>query len=376
MKTANALEFKDTGDDIDPVADVAKQLADLKSALETKAANDNTKLTERLDRIEAKINRPSGKPANDNEPDLETKAFAAYLRNPNSIIETKTLRVSDDTRGGYLAPVEFTQEFVRDLVPFSPIRSVASVKQTSFGSVSLIKRTGITNAKWKGELADSEESEPAFGGLDIPVREINTYVDISNQLLQDVSADVNGEVRLALAEDFGQKEGLAFVSGAGPLQPEGLLSNPNVPVWQMPTGGTTEVSVSALIDVLYGLPAFYRNRGVWLLNGTLLAQLRKLQNSIGQPVWQAALAAGQPETLLGRPLLEIPDMPDAAAGTTPIMFGDFGTGYRIVDRIELSILLDPFTRRTQGATRIHATRRVGAGVIQPKALVKLKMAAA
>lgn len=375
MKTANALEFKDTGEADDPTAEVAKQLAELKTALETKAANDNTKLTERLDRIEAKVNRPNNKPANDNEPDLETKAFTAYLRNPTAL-ETKTLRVSDDTRGGYLAPPEFTNEFIRDLVPFSPIRSVASVKQTSFGSVSLMKRTGITNAKWKGELADSEESEPAFGGLDIPVREINTYVDISNQLLQDASADVNAEVRLALAEDFGQKEGLAFVSGSGPLQPEGLLSNPNIPTWQMPTGETTEVSVSALIDLLYGLPAFYRNRGVWLLNGTLLAQLRKLQNSIGQPVWQAALAAGQPETLLGRPLLEIPDFPDAAANTTPIMFGDFAIGYRIVDRLDLATLVDPYTRRTQGATRIHATRRVGAGVIQPNALVKLKMAAA
>lgn len=64
MKTSNALELKDS-DDVDPIASVAKELADLKAALETKAANDNTKLTERLDRIEAKVNRPGNRAANE-----------------------------------------------------------------------------------------------------------------------------------------------------------------------------------------------------------------------------------------------------------------------------------------------------------------------
>ncbi|MGE0524382.1 MAG: hypothetical protein AB7O60_15280 [Variibacter sp.] len=40
------------------------------------------------------------------------------------------------------------------------------------------------------------------------MREINTYVDISNQLLADSSGVAEAEVRMALAEDFGQKEGL------------------------------------------------------------------------------------------------------------------------------------------------------------------------
>lgn len=374
MKTTNALEFKDTGDADDPTAEVAKQLAELKTALETKAANDNTKLTERLDRIEAKVNRPTGKPAaNDNEPDLETKAFEAYLRNPNSVLETKTLRVSDDTRGGYLAPVDFTNEFIRDLVLFSPIRSIATVKTTAFSSVSLLKRTGITNAKWKGELADSEESEPLFGGLELPIREINTYVDISNQLLQDVAADVNAEVRLALAEDFGQKEGLAFVSGSGPLQPCGLLLNSAISWYQLPSAAV--ITFGELIEIMHSLPAFYRNRGTWLMNGKTLGMMRSIQNSLGQPIWQPSVAAGFPETLLGRPVLEVPDFPDIGANKSPIMFGDFATGYRIVDRIDLAMLVDPYTRRTQGATRIHATRRVGADVVQPKAMVRIQMAA-
>jgi HK97 family phage major capsid protein len=380
MKSNLALEFKDAADETDPALDaVTKALAGFKTAfddrlkvIETKSADD-TKLKVRIDQMEAKLNRPGIEPKGDNDNDakLETKAFAAYLRNPLSL-ETKTLRVSDDTRGGFFVPAEITNEFIRDLVLFSPIRSVASVKPTSFSSVQLAKRTGITNSKWKGELQTAEESEPVFGELDIPVREINTFVDISNQLLQDAVVDVNAEVRLALAEDFGQKEGLAFVSGSGPLQPRGLLTATEI--LQLLSGNATVLTTSMLVDVLYSLPAFYRNRGTWLLNSTTLAAIRKLQDTTGQSLWQQSLVAGQPETIMGRPVVEVPDMPDMVANATPIMFGDFASGYRIVDRIDLSTFVNPYTLATQGATRIHATRRVGADVIQPKALVKLKMA--
>jgi len=73
-------------------------------------------------------------------------------------------------------------------------------------------------------------------------------------------------------------------------------------------------------------------------------------------------------------VVEAVDMPDVAANAAPILFGDFATGYRIVDRLALSILVNPYIRATEGVTRIHATRRVGAGVVQAKALRKLRMA--
>lgn len=378
-----ALEFKDAEGD-DPTAIVTKALEGLQakiddrfSALEKKQANDNG-LGDRLDKIEAKLNRPGLTRAMseaESRVALETKAFADYLRNPNSLsLETKTLRVSNDPQGGIFAPVDFTTEFVRDLVLYSPIRSVASVKQTSYGSVSLLKRTAITNAKWKGELDTSEESEPVFGGLEIPVREMNTYVDISNQLLQDSAVDVSAEVRLALAEDFGNKEGLAFVSGTGPLQPRGLLTAASIPYWLM--GAADTFTFGELIQVMQAMPAFYRNRGTWLMNGKTAGALRMLNSGLAQPYWQPSLQEGQPSTLLGRPVVEVPDFPDIAAGTSPIMFGDFQTGYRIIDRLDMTTLVNPYALMTQGATRIHATRRVGADVIQPKAMARFQMAPA
>lgn len=371
------IELKnDPAEDDDPANVVTKALDEFKGSVEDRLKAVETKATERLDKLEARLNRPvNDTAANDNGADAaEKKSFGVYLRNGNKSAEfdAKTLRVSSDPQGGYLAPPEWSTEFIRDLVEYSPIRSVASVRKTSHASVTLGKRTGITNAKWKGENEASEASEPAFGQLEIPLREMTNHVDVSNQLLQDSAADVEAEVRLALAEDFGQKESVAFVNGAGALEPRGVMQHADVA--ESLNGHATNLSADALISMMYALPAAYRNRGVWLMNGTTLATLRKLKDGQGNYLWQPAYAAGQPETILGKPVIEAVDMADVEANAFPIVFGDFATAYRIIDRVELSVLVNPYLLATNGMTRFHATRRVGADVIQPKAIRKLKMA--
>src|SRR5690606_3939300 len=102
---------------------------------------------------------------------------------------------------------------------------------------------------------------------------------------------------------------------------------------------------------------------------------RKLKNSQGDYIWQTALVSGQPETLLGKPVLEMVDLPDIADGAFPIIAGDF-SAYRIVDRLALSILSDPYTQARKGVTRLHATRRTGGRVLQAERFRKLKMATA
>lgn len=383
------LELKDTGDD--PAAAVTAALDAFKGEvigriekLEAGAKPDTKgdgapetkgfdKLNDRLDKIEAKMNRPASGERKD-EPSAELKAFGAYLRLGAAAPadELKTLTVSSDAQGGYLAPAEMSTEFVRNLVEFSPVRTLASVRATSSASVQYPKRTGVTNAKWKGETQTSEASEPTFGQQEIVIREVNTFVDISNSLLADSAGAAEAEVRLALAEDFGQKEGYAFVKGDGVLQPMGLLSDPGV--GYIANGHATNLSSDALITLMYALPAAYRQRGTWLLNGSTLATIRKMKDGQGNYLWQPAYSADVPETILGRPVEEAVDMPDVAADAFPIVFGDFTTGYRIVDRLALSILVNQYIRATDGVTRIHATRRVGGGVVQAAALRKLKMA--
>ena len=338
--------------------------------LEKKA--DTAPIVARLDKLEAKMNRPEGGTKADDEPSAERKAFATYLRVGQNIAESdrKALIVSSDPQGGYLAPPEMSTEIIRDLIEYNPMRQYASVRSTSAPSVIYPTRGDITNARWVGETQTRTESDISFGQKEIDTKELATFVEISNRLLQDAPA-AETEVRLALAEDFAGKEARAFLFGQGVLEPEGLMVNPDIP--SLPNGHATNLSTDALIALMYELPQPYRNKGAWVLNGTTLGKLRTLKDGQGNYIWQPSLQVGQPETLLGRPVVEMVDMPEVAANATPILYGDL-QAYRIIDRAQMSVLVDPYTRATNGITRIHATRRVGGGVLQPARFRKLRMA--
>ncbi|MEW9838084.1 phage major capsid protein [Mesorhizobium marinum] len=377
-----ALETK--GDEDDGSAVVTKALADFREAVESRLsavetkAGDTVKLVERFDKLEAKFNRPaaanSNAPAGDNDNSVseERKAFQNYLRNGKDALDVKTLVVSNDTQGGYLAPAEVSAEFLRDLVEFSPMRSLATVRQTAAPGVILPKRIGRTNALWKGETQPTTASGPTFGQVELATKEIGTHTDISNWLAEDAPA-AEAEVRMSLAEDFGEKEGAAFVNGEGVLSPRGFMTVADVEATL--NGHATNLSADALISLMYALPAAYRNRGTWALNGTTLATIRKLKDGQGNYLWQPSYQAGQPETILGRPVVEMIDMPDVEANAFPVAFGDFGTAYRIYDRLGgLSIFSNPYLLATEGLIRIHARHRVGGDVVQAKAIRKLKMA--
>ena len=103
---------------------------DRSKSLETKSgANDNTKLVERLDRIEAKVNRPGTKASNDNEPQVETKALNKFLHaGVQSLddLERKTLNLGTTTAGGYVVAPEYSTKIVEGLTQFSPLRGLAS----------------------------------------------------------------------------------------------------------------------------------------------------------------------------------------------------------------------------------------------------------
>jgi HK97 family phage major capsid protein/HK97 family phage prohead protease len=370
LKSNSTKETNVNPEEIQAMIDAAIGAANINPA-PANAPEADTKafaaVTARLDSIEAKAARP-GAPVIIAE-NGEKKAFVSFLQTGQ--IDQKALTVANDAPAYVLAPEDVSGEFIRNLVEFSPIRSIADVRTTASHTVIMPKRTGITNAVWVGETTQRTASEPTFDQSEIAVKELATFVDLSLRMLED-SGNVDSEVRLALAEDFGSKEALSFVNGATAVEPQGFMVASDIA--ETNNGHATILSGDALIRLMYALPATYRNSGSWVMNGTTLAAIRLLKDAQGNYIWQPSYQAGQPETILGRPVVEAIDMPNIASGATPIIFGDFKAGYRIYDRVSLDILPDLLTQRTVGLARFHARRRVGAGVVRSAVFRKLKMA--
>ncbi|MEF2074359.1 phage major capsid protein [Consotaella aegiceratis] len=373
------LETRDEPDD-DPLAEATAAVEELRTGFteyRTGAEATIAEMRQQITDLETRMARPRGQgtPSDDEVP-IERRAFTNFLRSGREAMEAEEVRaliVGDDTKGGYLAPAEFVAEVIKGLVEVSPIRQAVRVGSTSSGSVILPKLTGRPTAHWVGEDEDRPETTQTYGQLEIPVHEAACYVDVSQRLLEDSAVNVESEVSTELSTEFGRLESSAFVNGNGVKKPLGIM---NAALPEYLNGHATAIQADSLITLMYDLPALYRNMGSWLMNGTTLGIVRTLKADDGSYLWQPAYQQGQPSTLLGRPVIEDPEMPDIANGTFPILYGDFARAYRIYDRVQLSILRDPYTVATKGLVRFHARRRVGGGPVLTEALRKLKMATA
>ncbi|WP_244631300.1 phage major capsid protein [Aureimonas sp. ME7] len=384
------LETRDEGND-DPLAAATAAVEELRSANENfrteqtaaaeRHATEVRGLTDRLTSLETRLNRPGGGGGNDQTtgPALEVRAFDTFVRRGRELLgadEVRALRTDSQVAGGYLAPDQFEATILKELVRISPIRAAARVTSVSSGAIILPKRTGRITAKWVGEVETRPATEPTYGQIELPVHEMACYVDVSNRLLEDAAVNMEAELSADFAEEFGRLEGEAFVIGDGVKKPVGILNDTSVTGIPISAAAANSKDLGdALISLIYDVAVQYRNTGAFLMNGTTIAFIRKLKDAGGNYMWMDSIREGEPATLLGRPVLESADMPalNAGPGTSPVVYGDIGAAYRILDRVGLTVLRDPYTQQVNGLVRFHARRRVGGGVVRPDAVRKLNI---
>lgn len=336
---------------------------------ETKA--ENAKLTARLDKVEAKANRPVA--ANDNREaandNTERKAFADFVRNGDAT-EVKSLGYSSPSTGGILAPEQVATTILEKVAEFSPVRTLAQTISMSGPLLQLPRLVDEVDPVPVAETAARSEDEPTFDQIDLKPFEMAIIVPVTRILLEDAQIDLTGYLSNHVARRFGQKEATWFVNGNGTTQAEGVLTSDAI--------GEHEVEAITgddLIDLFYSIKTAYSSNGAWLMNRKTMAVVRKLKDTDGSYIWERGIAGGQPPQLLGRPVYEAVDMPDIAANATPIAFGDFAAGYAIADRTGFEIIRDDLTGASNGIVKLHARRRVGGRVIMGEALSKLKIVA-
>lgn len=333
-------------------------------------------LTDRISRLETVARRPGTVPAEVKSGEDAHAAFTNYLRHGLAgmqPLEVKAMRLGDDANAGYLASPEFLTEIDKTITEWSPIRPLATVRNTGKSEVITPKRTGRPTAQWVEEMEDTAETGMSYGQSKYPVKELAGFVDVSLQMLEDADIDIAAEIASEVAEELGRAEGEAFVTGTGIGRPMGFMSDTGLNY--VAGGSATTVTADGLVSLYHGVKAGYRGNGTWVMNPDTLAVIRKLKTAgSGEYIHTMQSLSESPSGLiLGRPVVEAVDMPAIAGGAFPIVFGDFKQGYRVFDRIGLSILRDDLTQRTKGKVRFHFRKRVAGGVRKTEALVKLKI---
>jgi HK97 family phage major capsid protein len=309
-----------------------------------------------------------------------TEAFKSHMRKGDV---QASMSKGTSTDGGYLAPVEWDRTVTDKLVLISPMRAISGVQQISTNGYSKLFNLGGTASGWVGEAAARPNTNgPQFASLAFTTGELYANPAATQQLLDDALIDLETWLANEVQIEFARQEGAAFVAGDGANKPNGILTyitggtnaatHPFGAIGLVNSGAAAAITSDGVVDLIYDLPSAYTGNARFIMNRATQGLIRKLKDGQGNYLWQPAYVAGQPSTLAGFPVTEVPDMPDVAANATPIMFGDFKQGYLVIDRIGVRVLRDPFTNKPY--VSFYTTKRVGGGVVNPEPLRGLKVA--
>ncbi|HEV2746689.1 MAG TPA: phage major capsid protein [Allosphingosinicella sp.] len=303
-------------------------------------------------------------------------------------IELKAVQGTSDAAGGYAVPEEIDAAIDRTLTAISPIRAIANVVKVGSAGYRKLVTTGGTPSGWVSEVAARPETDtPSFIEIAPPFGELYANPAASQAMLDDAAFDVESWLAQEIATEFARAEGAAFVAGSGVNRPKGFLAAPTAAsadgvrpfgTLQFVTSGAAGGFAAAspqdrLIDLVQALRPPYRQGAVFVMNSATAARIRKFKTADGAFLWQPGLVAGQPDTLLGYPVVEAEDMPDVAADSLSIAFGNFRAGYLIAERAETQILRDPYTHKP--FVHFYATKRIGGQVSNSEAIKLMKFAA-
>lgn len=379
------IELK-SGDENDTVDIVTKALDDLSASVDDRLkeiekkfdndnhANDNEKkLADRLERIEARLSRPGiiGRAVETKEDDAayQKKAFNDFAR--GAAYDTKSLSVAGT--GGVTVPTPLMSELIRNLVLHSPIRSVARIMSVGAETVTLPKRTTNLTAAHVTETEARPESTPTYVAQTIATHEIAVHSDVSIKMLEDSVFDLASYLMEDIGIEFGRLEGAKLVNGDGTGEARGILYNPAAGSIFNAAGVT--ITADDLLDLYHDLPGVYAANGTWLMNRKTIGAIRKLKTTAGDYIWQDALTKGNPATIMGAPVVEVPDAPIVAPSTISVAFGDMQQAYRVLDRVNIEIVRDDYTQRANGSVRFHARRRYGGDIVKSEAVRYLRTTA-
>jgi HK97 family phage major capsid protein len=319
-----------------------------------------------------------------------SQAFEHYIRRGDEAglraLDRKAMSIGSDADGGYLVPDEVDGQIGRRLTALSPIRAIASVRQVSGAVLKKPFAPAGMAVGWVGETAARPQTAtPQLAELLFPTMELYAMPAATASLLDDSAVDIDGWIASEVEAAFAEQEGAAFVNGDGVNKPRGFLTYDAVDEagWEWGSLGQVSTGVDGafaatgasdiLIDAIYALKAGYRQNARFVMNRKTQAALRKIKDADGNYIWQPPASAGQAAALMGFPVSEAEDMPDIAAGSAAIAFGDFARGYLVVDRTGVRVLRDPYSAKPY--VLFYTTKRVGGGVQDFDAIKLVRFAA-
>lgn len=298
-------------------------------------------------------------------------AFWKAMQNKYTYSVHDALQIGTDSEGGYLVPDEFEATLIDRLSEENLIRNLATIITSSNGDKKIPVVASHGAAVWIDEEGEYTEDDDVFATVTLGAHKLSSIIKVSEELLNDAAFNLETYIAQEFARRMSAAEELAFIAGDGKSKPTGLITSGETGVT---AASSTAITADEIIDLYHSLRTPYRKNAVFIANDSTIKAIRKLKDGTGQYLWQPGLQAGQPDTILNRPVYTSSCMPEIAGGNKVMLFGDLSY-YWIADRQGRSFqrLNELFAKNGQVGFRVF--QRVDGKLTLPEAVKTLQMGA-
>jgi HK97 family phage major capsid protein len=245
---------------------------------------------------------------------------------PTARVNFRTLSKLTAGAGANTVKTSFYDQLVAHMIETSSVlgAGVTILNTNSGETIQIPKTTAHSSAAIVAEAGTIGTSDPAFGQASLGAYKYGVMLQLSRELVDDTSVDLEGYLAMETGRALGNALGAHLISGTGTSQPRGILADTTLGVTTS-TGVVGVPSADNLIDLYYSVIAPYRNsrNAAYLMKDTTVGALRKVKDTTGQYLWQPSLQAGEPDRFGSVPVLTDPFMPATALNAKAVVFGDF-----------------------------------------------------
>lgn len=277
---------------------------------------------EALDKRVAEQRAASQTPAEQpSQKEVELRAFANYLRDGRITEEVRTALTTENS--AVMIPKEISQQIILGLQGQFELMSKFGLRITPHAKTFVEPiLTGDMTLKRISVGAANDEGTAAFEGIEIKAYDYRLpVIPLSLTLLEGSDADIQGAIVALLTEHIAR--GLTKLALTGGTAADGVSALvPKVVVAN--AASATAITYSDLVDLLAKVKAPHSSQGVasWVMNSATRAALMKVLDQNGRPIFIESAREGEPDRILGRPVVIDDAMDDIGAGKVPILFGD------------------------------------------------------
>jgi HK97 family phage major capsid protein len=256
-------------------------------------------------------------------------------------MDLRAMATNEATKGKTTVPVGFIPTIIENLIYTGPMLDGAFFQRYDTASgeelkipTELTRPAGTATA----EGATLAVSDPTFGEKSLKAQKFSTLILASKELVADAGFPLEQFLGRQLGVALGTAVNNALTLGTG-APVTGIISTLGTVAGQ--TGGTGvggAFTADDLITLMHAVNSVYANRptAAFMMNRSTLGAVRRLKGAEGY-LFQPAATVGSPNTLLGYPIVENPDIANIGTNAKSLIFGDMSQFLvRVVNGLEVT----------------------------------------